>query len=525
MRKILFSLLCFLTAWCNIHAQISAPFVDVAVSDGRIVSASGHKVGQGKGSVRKTDHCDSVKLDGHGSTYLIIYNTKRKDFDTKCFSGVFRLAFDDEDTTFTARPLVIKLDADRKPVFTILADETDLLGPDITIKTDTPVEPEKFYDFGFSYSVRDNKAVAYLNGRKVGEVNGFLPVIRDVTYLHCGGYFDGKIARFRLFNGVVNGDTLTYDQNAAKELEPVKEILKDLALKRKNPFIPALAETMLFELERTQNIYHPSVSDWRTIKNAVQTLRILAEKIDHGFPAKNIIAILAYPGRELQKKREFDFYAPAGLDKLCSKIPMIASANEKTSTLFSILPLAKIQSLKAEISDLKDPSGALIPAKNISIGILGKQLRNGYVFPAPPVTDGDLIQTDELRRTVQMRLDYIDGIEYAPLDELKHSTNVLSPQNDNAPLQNVGFERAMTQKYFVLSASIPKDAKEGFYTGTIRFTADGIDAGSVKIALRVFPLVLPDERDYSKLLNTKEGDLSRPELIYRALQQKKEAAK
>lgn len=511
MLKVFLTAACTLLASCCVFAQIRAPFVDMTVADGRVVSASGHKVGQGKGSVRRTDHY--VKLDGHGSTYLIIHNTKRKDFDTKCFSGVFRLAFDDEETTFTARPLVIKLDADRKPVFTILADETDLLGPDVTITTDTPVELEKFYDFAFSYSVRENKAIAYLNGKKIGEVNDFLPVIRDVTYLHCGGYFDGKIARFRLFNGVVNGDTLTYDQNAAKELDPVKEILKTLALKRKNPFIPALAETMLFELERTQNIYHPTVSDWRTIKNAVHTLRALAEKIDNGVPANDILAVIAYPEKDLQQEREFDFYAPADLNRLSSKIPMIASVNGKTSTLFSILPLAKIQSLKAEISDLKDPSGAVIPAKNLSLGLLSKEFRNGYIFPGSPATDGDLAEADELRRTVQMRLDYIDGIEYTPLDELKH-TDLLLQKNDSAPLQNVSFERAMTQKYFVLSASIPKDAKEGFYTGTIRFTADGIDAGSVKIALRVFPLVLPEG-----------SNPACPELIYRALQQKKEEGK
>lgn len=533
MPKIFISLLCIVCAWCCIHAQIATPFVDVAVSGGKVLSATGHKPGQGKRSFKRTDRY--IKLDDHGSTYLIIYNTKRKDFDTKCLSGVFRLSFDDEKTVFKARPISIALDEKHRPVFTFQADETDLLGPVVTVRTDAAVELEKFYDFGFSYSVREKKATVYLNGKKIGEVNDFLPVIKDVTYLHCGGYFDGKIEKFRLFNGIVNGDALTYDQNFVNEQEKIKDILKDVSQKRKNPFVPALAETMLLELDRIQGIYFPSVSDWQTIKNATHTLRDLAEKIElSSTPALNMLITLHHGTRPFTEQ-EFDFYAPADLKELSGRIPLLGSANEKINTMISILPLAKIQSLTAEFSDLKSAEGAVFPAKNMTVALLGKDLAAGYIFHTTPKTDGSLTKVDELRKTTQIRLDYTDGTQYAAWEDLKTCPEIR--QDENAPLRNISFERAMLRKFFIISASVPKDAKPGFYTGTLRFTADGLDAGSVQLVLRILPLTLPDTKSamgenipcqqYMELIGGQEedSDASRLELIYRALQQNKKKEK
>jgi hypothetical protein len=196
-------------------------------------------------------------------------------------------------------------------------------------------------------------------------------------------------------------------------------------------------------------------------------------------------------------------------------LQIIAAQGEFEPASFVVYPFRKIEKLELTAGGLT--SGAnTIPASALDIKIVKVWYQAGSAWygyfkdptrrvaiPELLLNDENLIRVDHGSRDNYVRYDRPDGSRtYAWMSFLSSAVNhtgrgqaVLNLIADSPVLLPASLAPGEFKQFFV-TVCVPTNAPAGLYRGSIALRADGAEAGSVPVALRVLPFALPRPATY-----------------------------
>lgn len=203
-----------------------------------------------------------------------------------------------------------------------------------------------------------------------------------------------------------------------------------------------------------------------------------------------------------------------------TELTACAAIGEIEAVSFMLCPARALEKLDVVPSDLKGPSGAVIPGDAVDVRTVKywwqdrirwtsyynweKYAKKNAITPDILLHDDSLIRVDEEGTNNYIRVDYPTGSRYVCVSkDIKGDFN-----DDLEPLRDakkfVPFDlKAGRYHQFWLTLRVPADARPGKYEGTIALVENGNAAGELKLKLEVYPFALPTprtridpERDY-----------------------------
>ena len=191
--------------------------------------------------------------------------------------------------------------------------------------------------------------------------------------------------------------------------------------------------------------------------------------------------------------------APDDIIEKTPGIDIIAAIGEYEPASFVLQSAVTVEKLVVASTGLSSKKGEKLPASILDLYVVGVWRQGGNAWflgdrePGPAVLVPELLLHDPslvtTTSTKKNRVRTPSGI--VEIDEnVPSDGKELVAAPDAKALLPVPLE-AKRLKQFYLIAKIPDDAKPGVYSGFLKLTADGKDAGSIPIALRVLPFRLP----------------------------------
>jgi len=118
------------------------------------------------------------------------------------------------------------------------------------------------------------------------------------------------------------------------------------------------------------------------------------------------------------------------------------------------------------------------------------------------LNDETLVRVDREKKENYLRVNgKYQWISY-PKEKAVEAFNYLTtPVADSSTLQPVKLTRGEYQQFWI-TVRIPKKTATGIYQGKIALTADGVDAGSMHLSVKVLPYELPMPKTYYNLDNS-----------------------
>lgn len=193
---------------------------------------------------------------------------------------------------------------------------------------------------------------------------------------------------------------------------------------------------------------------------------------------------------------------------LSDELRVVAARGEFEPASFLIAPRRDVAELKIRATPLRGPGGE-IPASAVDIKVVKTWYQGGTAWfsyfgdsarrelvPELLLNDETLVWVDEKTQDNYLRVggEY-QSISYPPEQARKSFNYLTEPVADSPVLQPVRLERGRNKQIWV-TVRVPADAAEGVYSGRIEFTADGVPAGAMRLAVRVLPFELPLPKTY-----------------------------
>ncbi len=490
---------------CAVCGTLSAQFhpvwldADFSIFPERCVSMSGHVIGTGdEGEIDD----GALILNGSNQAYFAVFKTGDTAVpDGKTLSGMLRFTYNNpgwfSDPPSSANSVYfgsfeILLDEKKIPSIRFYAKKGDLLGPYVLLEGKDPVLEDEFADVVFRYSVTEQKAEFFLNGKLQAEKQGNLPEL-SMELPYAGQNFLGKISRFRLYDGYLEPDSLTMKKPSAEELTGLMEKLEKIMKQAENPFLRNLAETMLKMKDRLA-VYGCTVSEWKEYSRRVNELNTLIP-----FRNRSVFAVFSASDRELEK---FDPAKLPGLTQQTNSLHLVTARNLQDHAGFVIYPLAKVPKFQPVLSELKSPEGNVIPVSALRIRALerryidttdkqyiyeGLPVGKSVLVPAAFTADPQRSRVDETRRRNELRVIYPDtGISYLPLKKIPARFSLPEPET----LESTAFPVPCLAQAFLLEVKADH-VPAGLYSGKLKLMADGRLDSELNIQVNILPLVTP----------------------------------
>lgn len=493
---------------------------DLQAIPGRILSESGIQVHAGKrGLIRD----GAFHSDGTRDSFLAVWEKEMREsapgFDGRELSGAFRIAFDTgflggekESRQVSFGMFFCRLTPENQLELVFRTKPDDPLGPEFSIRSASRLAFDRFYDVAFSYSVNTRQVRLYLNGILEAEATpDFLPGL-EVRTVDFGRNFRGRLAFLRLYDGILDADELTPRPVSAAERGAVRTRLENIVARHGNPHLAFWCETLMKQMDARAGTFGFTRAGWndllRQTGQAESLARLLEENAGKGRISDRIVTVFSVPatGGEL--------LGPGDLPKTginTDTLRIVAAKNEFESFSFLVFPFGKIRKFELVIPDLTGKNGARIPASAIDARLVKHRFRPGgawttggprderrrVLVPDLLLHDENLLRVDETKRANELRFSYPDGEKYidvsrarGPLENRIFDCENL-PVRDADTLQSVRLDEPGRTQRFLLTVHVPKDAAEGVYSGEVQLLADGRNAGSLTLKLRVLPFELP----------------------------------
>ena len=195
--------------------------------------------------------------------------------------------------------------------------------------------------------------------------------------------------------------------------------------------------------------------------------------------------------------------------KVTDELRVYACRDEYESASVVVTAFRPLTVKGVRVSDLTGPGGARIPAAETDVKLVKRWYRTGgawtsyhrdssarVLVPDLLVNDDELIRVDEVEKRNFIRLDYPEGRRWVDVsDPWKYYHQRWQediPFKDADRLQPARIPAAGRNLQYFLTFHAAKDAKPGFYRGTLDIDTD---AGSkrMRVLLRVLPVDLPVE--------------------------------
>ncbi|MDP7130932.1 MAG: hypothetical protein QF437_10615 [Planctomycetota bacterium] len=222
-------------------------------------------------------------------------------------------------------------------------------------------------------------------------------------------------------------------------------------------------------------------------------------------------------------------------------VEVIAAQGEFEPASLVVRSLKAVDRFIIRAQDLQGPDGATIPASALDIKLIKVWYQSGAAWygyfadalgrrlvPELLVNDEDLIRVDCETRDNYVRYNNADGsvhhqwmsANFMVVNYSKANQANLALIKDAETLQPVVLNPDEFKQFFV-TVGVPRDARDGVYTGNLDLLAEGRVIGSVPVRLRVLPFELPQPKTYydqaKKLYLSLYGTAARNPTILRNL--------
>lgn len=405
------------------------------------------------------------------------------------------------------------LDKDGYICVKVFTKKTELLNP-VVMKSTFKAEYGKWYHVEFSYSMNSRCYKLYVDGKFQIENDKILLPQPAIGALKLGDGFRGAIKDLKFYDAALDSEELALTDATDESFDATAKKASDVAAKTQNAYLKAWAS----ELAKRAKAYKANkgkttIAAVKRLNNAVNNAEKLAEGI---VDAKTTIAdkpVTAYVTPATTQA----LYLPDNLPEngtITNKMELIMAQDEFETSSVIVVPFKPVKKFTLKMSDLKNGKN-VIKGSDVDIKLVKRWFRTGGAWmtyhvdlymrvltPDMLLNDDSLVQVDEFRRTNKVRFNYPSGPRYVDVSEFNYNRQWMSNMGadqyfyDAPTLQPLELKEAGRNQQYVVTFRTNKDTAPGFYDGKLQLLADGKDAGTINVTIRVLPFVLPQPKAF-----------------------------
>lgn len=413
-------------------------------------------------------------------------------------------------------------------VLTLLAEPTDLLGPDYAMQSRGTFALGEWLHVEFSFSGRRRRAALYVNGVFQHENDNPDLLTYAAHPIQIGYKFSGAVGDFRFYDAALDSEHLSLAARTESDYQTARAGLARVRETSSNTALLAWTSALDKTLEGLKQDRLATTAAWKGVLRDSANASAIAEASRAAKPGIVDKPVTAYSVPPISQEMRLPYALPEdGVQT--GELQVFAAQGEYESASFVVIPFAPVKAFEIKVSDLAG-AGGRIPASAVDAKLVKRWFRAGGAWqnyhadrrtrlPTPDmlVNDDRLIAVDELRQTNQARLSTPDGDVYFDISAnlRRHESNPrfdvdrISFQ-DADTLQPVELPEAGRGQQYWLTVQVPEHAAGGVYRGTVSLVADGRPAGALALTLRVFPFQLPEAHTYYDPARVFYGNFSFP---------------
>ncbi len=392
---------------------------------------------------------------------------------------------------------------------TVFAKKTELLKP-VTMYSKIKAEYGKWYHVEFSYSMNMRRYALYIDGKFQMENDRLLLPVPAVGELKLGDGFRGAVKDLKFYDAALPAEELSLSAATADDYDAIKKSIT--GIETKNSYLKAWC----MELANTAEAYKGKVGKVSTaaykrlVKEAGKAAAFAEGMKKEKTVSDQVVTTYVTPSTTNALYLPYDLPENGSLS---NQIDIVAAQDEFETASVIVFPFRPVKKFTMVMGDLKNGKNT-IPGKSADIKIVKRWYRTGGAWmtyhvdlymrtltPDNMVYDDALIEVDEFRRTNKVRMEYPTGTEYVDVSEFLYhrewlKDHTLAAFKDAKTLQPAALKEAGRNLQYMITFKVPKGTAPGLYTGKLNLIADGANAGTLDVNLKVLPFVLPQPMTY-----------------------------
>ena len=405
------------------------------------------------------------------------------------------------------------LDKDGHISVKVFTKKTELLKP-VVMKSTFKAEYGKWYHVEFSYSMNSRCYKLYIDGKFQIENDKILMPFPAVGDLKLGNGFRGAVKDLKFYDAALDSEELALTEATDADFDASAKKAADIAASTKNIHLKAWAN----ELAKRARTYkadkgRTTVAAVKRLNNAIGNAEKLAAGISD---SQNTIAdkvVTAYVTPATTQALYLPYNLPEN-GSITNKMELIMAQDEFETSSVIVVPFKPVKQFTLKMGDLKNGKN-VIKGSDVDIKLVKRWFRTGGAWmsyhvdlymrvltPDMLLNDDTLVEVDEFRRTNKVRFAYPSGPRYVDVSEFNYNRQWLKNTGmdkyfyDAPTLQPLTLKEAGRNQQYIVTFRTQKDTAPGFYDGKLQLLADGKDAGTINVTIRVLPFVLPQPKAF-----------------------------
>ncbi len=404
------------------------------------------------------------------------------------------------------------LNQDGKIAIRLFEKPTELLKP-VTMSSNIRAEAGKWYHVEFSYSMNSRTYHLYIDGHYQMESDKLLLPEPAVGELKLGNGFCGAVKDLKFYNMALDSEELALSTAKDSEYDALAEKAKAVVGSTKNADLKNWAKELAARAAACKaDKKNVSIAAFKRLSKSVNNAATLAAGIND---AQNTVADQAVTAYVTPSTTQA-LYLPYDLPEngaISNKIEIVMAQDEFETASVVVVPFRPVKNFILKMGDLKNGS-SVIKGSDVDIKLVKRWFRAGGAWmsyhvdlymrvltPDMLLNDDKLVQVDEFARTNKVLMHYPTGDQYVDVGKFLYNREWLEGNfvewfYDAPTLQPMDLTEAGRNQQFVITIRANKDTKPGFYDGKLQMLADGKNAGTLNVSVRVLPFALPKPMAY-----------------------------
>ena len=412
------------------------------------------------------------------------------------------------------------LDQDGRIAVKVFTEKTSLLKP-VVLTGKFKAEYGKWYHVEFSFSMNERRTKLYIDGKFQMENDKLILPTPAVGMLKLGNGFRGAVRDLKFYDAALESEELAISDASAADYDALKASADAIAAKSVNGYLGAWARDLSKQASALKaNAGKTTIAAYKRLARSIGNAQTMADGIS-GDAAKTTVSnsiVTTYVTPATTQALYLPYSIPEN-GSLSNKIEIIMAQNEYESASVIVFPFAPIKNFTLSMGDLRNGNNVL-KGSDTDIKLVKRWYRAGGAWMAYHVdlymrvltpdmllNDDKLVKVDEFRRTNQVLMHYPGGDQYQEVSDFKYDRvwvrdHIEQFLYDAPTLQPVEFKEAGRNQQYLVRFHAPKGTAPGFYEGKLNLIADGRNAGSIDVTIRVLPFALSEPKTYCDLNKT-----------------------
>ncbi len=398
---------------------------------------------------------------------------------------------------------------------TVFTQKTELMKP-ITMYSKIKAEYGKWYHVEFSYSMNARRYALYIDGKFQMENDDLLLPMPAVGELKLGDGFRGAVKDLKFYDAALGSEELSLSKATAADYAKLKE--EALKIETKNAYLKKWCNELAARADAYgKNSGKVTTAAHKRLVQAISHAKTFADGISKENTVSNSM-VTTYVTPSTTNALYLPYDLPEN-GSLSNQINIVAAQDEFETASVIVFPFQPVKKFTMSMTDLKNGKNT-IPGKSADIKIVKRWYRTGGAWMAYHVDlymrtltpdmmlyDDSLVVVDEFRKTNKVRMDYPTGPEYVDVSEFSYQNHFFQPHQqaafkDAKTLQPMEMKEAGRNTQYMVTIKVPKGTAPGLYKGKLNLIADGKNAGSLDVNVKVLPFVLPQPKTYDDTSKT-----------------------